>query len=157
MRRALAYPLLLGQFLGGCSSGQVAPPNCTGNVVGTDSITLTDKATGKRVCNATVVTADGRFQLGLFGSPERCYFIFPVDADGGIYRQSESFDVNVVAPGYTPVLVHNVRVFVWPCNGPRPQESLQQCLQCVVQLTPIAGGTGAGDVAEGGADDAAPE
>ncbi len=156
MKRALASSLLLGPILGGCS-GHTAPPHCTGNVVDTDNITLTDKATGNRVCDATVFTADGRFQLGLFGSPEYCFYSFPFDTDGGIYRQNESFDANVVAPGYAPVVVHDVRVFVWPCNGPRPPESLQQCLQCVVQLTPIVGGTDAGDMAEAGADDAAPE
>jgi hypothetical protein len=136
--RIRPYAFLKGLLLVGCSTPS-STPHCAGNAVEAPNIVLTDKITGSRICNAIVTTTNG-LRLGLAGNAEFCAYIFPPYLDGG-YPQTESFDVDVVAQGYEPQVVHGVTVWVFSCDGPQP---MGVCTQCKVQLTPIDGGNDAG-------------
>jgi hypothetical protein len=110
MRLSLLGICLVGLGAAGCE--QPAEPRvCTAIAVDALVVTVTDGASGPRICDATVIAVDGSFSQELRGFPggTDCTYSGPTERAG-------TYEVRVSKPGYVPATVTNVRVTADECH-----------------------------------------
>jgi hypothetical protein len=105
---AITAALLAGVGCGGdYGTGRV----CTAVAVPALAVTVLDGATGQRVCDATVVAAEGSFSstLEAFPGVGECTY-------SGPYERAGLYEVRVTRQGYQPATVGGVRVTADECH-----------------------------------------
>lgn len=105
---AVALAAVIG--LGGCD-GPTEPRICTAIAVDALVVTVTDAATGQRICDATVVAVDGSFgaELRPFPAGAECTYSGPTERAG-------TYEVRVSKGGYEPAVQTGVRVTADECH-----------------------------------------
>jgi hypothetical protein len=104
--------LLLAAALaaGGCEPSMPVGTICTAIAVDALTVTVIDRATGARLCDATVVATDGAFREPLRPhGAGTCTYSGPTERPG-------RYDVEASAPGYTPAVQRDVRVTADECH-----------------------------------------
>jgi hypothetical protein len=96
--------------LAGCED-RVVGRVCTTIAVPALAVTVMDGATGRSVCDATVVAVEGSFRSTLerFGTGETCAY-------SGPYERAGVYEVQVTMDGYRPVSEGNLRVTSDECH-----------------------------------------
>jgi hypothetical protein len=87
------------------------PRVCTAIAVEALNVTVTDSATGQRLCDATVTVTDGGFRAELrrFGGPSDCAHTGPTERPG-------RYEVRAAREGYLTVVRSNVSVTADECH-----------------------------------------
>jgi len=106
--RLLSATLCL--FLAGCEEAR-EPRFCTAIAVDALAVTVVDAATGQRICDATVIAADGAFREELrgFGPGLDCGYSGPTERAGRC-------EVRVSRAGYEAALRPGVTVTADECH-----------------------------------------
>jgi hypothetical protein len=109
VRRALLISALAG-VLAACDT-PLEPHVCTAIAVDAINVTVTDAASGQRICDATVTASDGGFreQLRVLGGPADCVYSGPTERAG-------RYEVQVSRPGYATASASGVRVDADECH-----------------------------------------
>lgn len=113
MRPSLVASLVIMAAVAGCT-GPVLPGGprvCTAVAVQALNVTVLDAASRQRICDATVVAADGAFLATLpsFGAEADCVYAGPTERSG-------VYEVRASKPGYQPATVSNLRVAEDECH-----------------------------------------
>jgi hypothetical protein len=95
----------------GCGADYGTGRVCTAVAVPALDVTVLDGATGQRVCDATVVAAEGSFSgtLDPFPGTGTCSY-------SGPYERAGVYEVRVTKQGYQPAVERNVRVTSDECH-----------------------------------------
>ena len=102
--------LALCVLMTGC--GQSPDPRfCTAIAVDAMTVTVTDAATGQRICDATVIAIDGAFSADLrpFASGPECSYSGPTERAG-------RYEVRVTRSGYETAVRRDVTVTADECH-----------------------------------------
>lgn len=112
MRLSLSLPVIcvVGLTLTGCES-PADPVICTAIAVDAIVVTVVDGASNQRICDATVVAAEGSFSemLRSFPGATDCTYSGPTERVG-------VYEVRVTKAGYAPVTQGSVRVTRDECH-----------------------------------------
>lgn len=102
----------LGLFAAGCETEAPNGPRvCTAIAVEALNVTVTDAATGQRLCDATVTVTDGSFRAELrrFGGPADCVYTGPTERAG-------RYEVRATRAGYAVASRSDVAVTADECH-----------------------------------------
>jgi hypothetical protein len=113
-RRGLACVTLAALSLAaaGCETeGPNHPRACTAIAIEALNVTVTDAATGQRICDALVTVTDGSFstELRRFGGPSDCTHTGPTERPG-------RYEVRATRDGYATAVRSNVVVTADECH-----------------------------------------
>lgn len=109
MRRRLFVASLCLLFMG-CEDA-LDPRVCTAIAIDAMTVTVTDAATGQRICDATVTATDGSFsaELRAFPAGPECSYSGPTERPG-------RYEVRVTRSGYEAVVRRDVIVTADECH-----------------------------------------
>jgi hypothetical protein len=114
MRGPLLVTVVVAFAAGGCSSADSREPGglvCTANFVYGLAVTVQDKATSERVCDAEVVALAGSYRETLqgFGPPESCTY-------SGAGERPDVYELQASRAGFQVATVADVRVGADECH-----------------------------------------
>jgi hypothetical protein len=113
--------LVGGLFFSACGGDGGPGTACPAIAAANFNITVTDKATGQRICDAKVEATDSatmeKVTLDAFGSAGSCSY------SGGFYDRPGSFSVTVSKAGYPSQTQTNIQVIKGVCNVTAAQVS----------------------------------
>ena len=110
MRGGLLVVAVFGLSLSGCGE-YLEPRICTAIAVDALTVTVTDAATGQRICDATVTATDGAFtaELRPFAFVPECSYAGPTERPG-------RYEVRVTRAGYASAGRAGVTVTADECH-----------------------------------------
>jgi hypothetical protein len=84
---------------------------CTAQFVYGLAVTVLDRATGQRVCDAEVVAVAGSYReaLSAFGPPDACTY-------AGAGERADVYELRASRPGFRPATVTGIRVGADECH-----------------------------------------
>ena len=99
--------VVVGIVLAGCESATdpTDPVACTAVAISSLNVTVRDRATSQRLCDASVVAvqAGTTHELRLVGTPPSCAYAGPEEVAG-------AFELRVGRQGYSSTVVPNIQV-----------------------------------------------
>ena len=104
--RKTVSAMVVGAVLASCESATDPTPGaCTTVVISSLNVTVRDRTTSARLCDASVVAvqAGTTYELQLVGTPPSCSYEGPEERSG-------AFVLRVSRPGYSSAVVPNIQV-----------------------------------------------
>ena len=104
--RKTVSAVVVGVILAGCESAtEPTDPACTAIAISSLNVTVRDRATSQRLCDASVVAvqAGTTHELRLVGTSPSCAYAGPEEVPG-------AFELRVGRAGYSSVVVPNIQV-----------------------------------------------
>lgn len=118
----LAATFTCAALMSGCGGDPGPGMACPAIAVANFSVVVTDKANGRRICDATVEATDAasgdKAKLDVFGGSTDCAY------SGGFYSRPGTFTLTASKAGYTPQTQTGVKVEAGVCSVTPAQVSI---------------------------------